>query len=68
MLTSGAGGVRERGTRRRGWGRGRGGGCIEEGGDVGGVEVGVRGGVEVGVGGGVDGMRMATGERAAAVR
>ena len=37
MLTSGAGGVRERGTRRRGWGRGRGRGRTGKGGDVGGV-------------------------------
>ena len=36
MLTSSAGGVRERGTRRRGWGRGRSGGRTAEGGDVGG--------------------------------
>ena len=37
MLTSGAGEVRERGTWRRGWGWGRGGGRTEEGGDVGGL-------------------------------
>ena len=39
MLTSGAGGVRERGTRCRGRGRGRGqgGGRTAEGGDVGGA-------------------------------